>query len=105
MVGMNLFRSIAALVAVAVLQGATLAQETLTDVERLRWELATTREQLHAAMVERDACRVQITPIRADVLKAEREKLRAAIEAAHPGWVLDVETTRLTKKPEPPKER
>lgn len=102
---MNLGRWGAVLVAVAVLQVATLAQETLTEVERLRWELATTREQLHAAMVERDACRVQITPIRAEVLKSEREKVKAAIEAAHPGFLLDVDMNRLTKKPEPPKER
>jgi hypothetical protein len=102
---MNLSRGMAAVVVVAVLQGATLAQEQLTDVERLQWELTNTREQLHAAMVERDACRVQVTPIRAEVLKSERAKLKAAIEAAHPGWELNLDTNRLTKKPETPKER
>jgi hypothetical protein len=105
-------RGIAGVFAVAIavlLQCATLAQEQLTEVERLRWELANTREQLHAAMIERDACRAQITPIRGDVLNAERAKLKADIELAHEcatkGCTFDTHTGRLTKKPETPKER
>jgi hypothetical protein len=97
---MNLFRSIAFVFAVALLQGATLAQEQLTEVERLRWELAAVRSQLHAALTEREACRVQLVPIRGDAIKGELSQLKAAIEAAHPGMDFDVQTGKLIPKPQ-----
>jgi hypothetical protein len=101
----NHLRGIAVVFAIVLLQFGTLAQEQLTEVERLRWELAAARSQLHAALAEREACRAQFVPVRGDAVKQELAQLKAAIEAAHPGWEFILETGRLTKKPETPKER
>lgn len=98
-------RRIAAAFAIVLLSCAVVAQEPLTEVERLRWELAAARSQLHAALAEREACRAQLVPIRGDAVKRELSEVKAAIEAAHPGWEFILETGRLTKKPETPKER
>lgn len=95
---MNLFRSIAFVFAVALLQGATLAQEQLTEIQRLEYELAKTQSQLHAALAERDTCRVELTPVRGEWVKATIAKMKAGIEAAHPGYVLNVHTGNLEPK-------
>jgi hypothetical protein len=100
---MNLFRSIACAFAVALLQGATLAQEApqLTEVQRLEFELAKTQSQLHAALAEREACRVELVPVRGEWVKATIAKMKAAFEAANPGWDFSLETGKFTKKAEP----
>jgi hypothetical protein len=102
----NLLRSIAVGFAVVLLQGATLAQEgQLSENERLRWELAAVRSQLHAALAERDACRVQIVPMRGAEISAELTSLKDAVEAAHPGFMFDIKTGKLTPKPKGDTER
>lgn len=95
----NLLRSIVVIFAIALLPSRTLAQAQLSEVERLRWELAAVRSQLHAALAERDACRVQIVPTRGEVVKSELAQLKAAIEAAHPGYLLNLQTGQLEPKP------
>jgi hypothetical protein len=99
---MNLFRLIAVAFVVALLQGASLAQEApkLTEVQRLEYELAKTQSQLHAALAERDGCRVELTPVRGEWVKATITKMKAGIEAAHPGYSLNVATGTLEPKPQ-----
>jgi hypothetical protein len=99
---MNVFRSIACAFAIALLQGATLAQEApqLTEVQRLEYELAKTQSQLHAALAEREACRVELVPVRGEWVKATIAKMKAGIEAAHPGYELNVQTGMLEPKPQ-----
>jgi hypothetical protein len=97
---MSLFRSIAFVFAVALLHGATLAQEQPSEVERLRFELAKAQDKLHAAVAERDLCRVELIPIRGEWVKATIVKLKSEIEAAHPGYVLNLQTGNLEPKPQ-----
>jgi hypothetical protein len=103
---MNLFRSIAFVFAVALLQDATLAQEAskLSEIERLRWELAAARSQLHAALAEREGCRVQLVPVRGAEVRAEIARLKVDVEASHDcatkGCVFDVEKGILVFKPQ-----
>ncbi len=79
------------------------SQPQLTELEQLRRENLALKSQLHAALAERDACRVQFAPIRfkldQQVLDAEAAKLKADIEAAHPGFVYNVQTGALEPKP------
>jgi hypothetical protein len=99
---MNLFRWIAVAFAVALLQGGSLAQEApkLTEIQRLEYELAKTQSQLHAALAERDSCRVELTPVRGEWVKTTITKMKAGIEAAHPGYILNVQTGVLEPKPQ-----
>ncbi len=75
----------------------------LSPVDQLRRENLALKSQLHAALAERDACRVQFAPIRfkldQQALDAEAAMLKADIEAAHPGFVYNVQTGALEPKP------
>lgn len=101
----NIFRALSFVFAVVLLQAASLAQESapLTEIERLRWELAAARSQLHAALAEREGCRVQLVPLRGAEVRSEVARLKADIELAHEcaakGCTFDVEKGVLINKP------
>lgn len=91
--------------AVAAVSGAA----NLSDVEQLRRENHVLKAQLHQALAERDTCRVQFAPIRFTLdqraLDAEGAKLKADIEAAHPGFTFNLQTGALEPKPPVPPEK
>ncbi len=99
----HLFAFIWLFAAAAICSAQSLASPVLTEVEQLRRENLALKSQLHAALAERDACRVQFAPIRfkfdQQALDAEAAKLKADIEAAHPGFVYHVQTGALEPKP------
>lgn len=102
---MNIVRALSFAFVIAWLQSVGLAQEAsqLTEVQRLRWELAAARSQLHAALAEREGCRVLLVPIRGAEVRAEVAKLKADVELAHDcaknGCAFDVDKGILVFKP------
>lgn len=77
--------------------GAAQTQDdTLTETERLQLALHQTQIQLERALAEGAMCRASL---RGAQLSDDQSKLKALVEAAHPGFVLDVNTGLLSKKP------
>lgn len=77
--------------------------DTLTEMDRLRIENVRLQELLAAAYADHDGCRMQLAPYRkaendAAVQKA-KAALKAQIEAAHDGYVYNIEAGTLEKRP------
>lgn len=64
----------------------------LTEVDRLLWENANLQERLVRAIEATDACATALAPHRAaenrEIATRAKERARARIEAAHPGYQL-----------------
>ncbi len=99
----NRLRSIVVIFAIVLLQGATLAQESLTEIELVLKENVRLQRELARAYEQNDACRMQLAPVikaknEAEVAKAEAA-LKARIEAAHTCCLYNVEAGTLEKRP------
>ena len=83
--------------------------EALTEFEQLRRENMYLKSRLSVALAERDICKGQLAPSQAKAtetaLQQEIEKLRTDVEAAHPGFTLDIQTGALEAKPATAKDR
>lgn len=84
---------------------AVLAQEaapTLSETEQLRYQLVAAQSQIADLQAKLGACQLELQPLKVEATTAwVREAiaaLTADIEAAHPGYTLDVETGALVKK-------
>jgi hypothetical protein len=81
--------------------------DDLTGTEQLRRENLALKSQLHAALTERDGCRVQLAPLRlkydGDAVRAEIAQFTRDLEAAHPGFTFNLQTGTLDPKPAPEK--
>lgn len=91
---------LALLVAAAVAaQGPTAM---LTEIDQLRIENTKLFTMLRASLEEADTCRGQLAQPRAAAtgqqLQEKLARLKADIEAAHPGYRLNVDTWQLEKK-------
>lgn len=86
---------------------AVASAPVLTDFEKLRIENVNLLDELRKALLEADTCRGVLAKPRND-LNAQQvsqavDKLRADINAAHPGFVWNSATGALTPTPDPPK--
>lgn len=88
----------------------------LTEVERLKLELLQVRTSYAQLLANYDACKAEVGTafntlgrLRAEAataeLTAEEAKLKAAIEAGHPGYRWDPKTGTFTKKPPDPEKK
>lgn len=88
------------LVWLLLLGSAVVAQEPLTENDRLRAENHVLKATLVETLRLLDTCHVDLAPLRtranAAALTADRQAMKAAIEAAHPGFVYNLETGQLT---------
>lgn len=91
------------LLSVQALIGQTSPAPSLTDTDRLRQENYGLKRRVADLLLMLDACTVEAAPLRRDaipvMLKQEAEKLKAAIESAHEGYVFNLETGQLEPKP------
>lgn len=103
-------------VIVAIVLGAlaaTHAQDapSLTELERVKLELLQVRTAYAQVVAQFDGCKAevgsvyqQLGQLRASAatteLTAQERKLKADVEAGHPGYMWDPKTAAFTKKPD-----
>jgi len=75
----------------------------LTEVEQLRRENIWLKSRLSVAIAERDICKGKLAPVDAKAneatLQQEIDKLKSDVEAAHPGFTLNIQTGALEPTP------
>lgn len=83
---------------------ATQGPPALTALEQARVENVNLIEELRKALLEADACRGQLAPLRAQALADQArdrlDTLRADIERDRPGFTWNPTTGAFTAKPE-----
>lgn len=95
------------LVALVIAMAVLYAQppETLTEIDKLRIENTNLFDLLKATLEEADTCRGQLARPRAQANEQQaqerRTKLKADIEAAHPGFDWIAETGQLVPAKNP----
>lgn len=89
----------------AAAAAATGNAQTLTEIEQLRRENAYLQAKLARTLDERDDCRTELAPLRKirddGIVQRAIAKLKADLEAAHPGFVFRPETGALEPVPVP----
>lgn len=84
---------------------ATHGADDLPEIEQLRRENVYLQARLARTLDERDQCRVELAPLRKQrddaIVRQALAKLKADIEAAHPGFAFNAETGALEPKPQP----
>jgi hypothetical protein len=98
---------------VAAATPAATAAPALTDLEQAYKAILDLRTAYARLLMEADACRAQLGPLRAkaatDELTADEENLKTLVEGNHPGYRWDPKTGRFDKvevpatTPPPPK--
>lgn len=71
--------------------------ESLSETERLRLELHKAQILLERTLAESAQCRLTL---RGAQLADDQQQLKATVEKAHPGFVLDINAGQLVKAPE-----
>lgn len=77
--------------------------EALTETEQLRRQVVYLQDRLNQTLTERDLCGLELAPLRKQrddrIVQQAAAKLKADLEAAHPGFTFNVETGRLDPTP------